>query len=90
MSPDSSHAQISTRGYRNSYPGKIKANNVWFPIELAGHVGNSSRYVHIGHLSEGCVTVHDLLGWNSVYDFLISHRISNTNGKYVAFIEVRR
>lgn len=90
MSPDNSHAQISTRGYREFHPGKIKANNVWFPIELAGTAGNSSRYVHIGHLSEGCVTVHDLLHWNNVYDFLISHRIPNTNGKYVAFLEVKK
>ena len=88
MTPDRSHANISTEDYRNSYPGKIKANDVWFPIELEGRSGHSSRYIHIGHLSEGCVTVHDIIRWNTVYNFLISHRLPNTEGKYVALLEV--
>jgi hypothetical protein len=90
MAPDYSHAQSSTLGYRNSYPGRIKANDVWFPIELAGTTGNSTRYVHLGHLSEGCVTVHQVERWNVVYDFLISHRLPDTNGKYVALLEVTK
>jgi hypothetical protein len=90
MAPDTSHANISTNGYRNAFPGKIKGNNAWFPIELAGTVGNSSRYVHIGHLSEGCVTVHEIEHWNLVYEFLIAHRMPHTNGKYVALLEVTR
>ncbi|VXC25191.1 conserved hypothetical protein [Burkholderia sp. 8Y] len=90
MTVDGSHAHISTEGYRNTYPGRIKANDAWFPIELEGTKGNSSRYVHIGHLSEGCVTVHDILKWNTVYDFLISHRLPNTNGLYVAYLEVTK
>ncbi|BDB24005.1 hypothetical protein CTP10_R13500 [Cupriavidus sp. P-10] len=88
MAPDTSHANISTRGYRDSFPGRIKANDVWFPIELDGKIGNSSRYVHIGHLSEGCVTVYDIERWNIVYDFLISNRLSGSNGRYVALLEV--
>ncbi|MDR5792218.1 MULTISPECIES: hypothetical protein [unclassified Caballeronia] len=88
MSPDRSHANVSTEGYRNSYPGRIKANDVWFPIELEGGRGNSSRYVHIGHLSEGCVTVHDIVRWNLVYNYLISHRLPDTDGKYVALLDV--
>lgn len=88
--PDNSHANISTAEYRNSLPGKIKANDVWFPIELAGTTGNSSHYVHIRHLSEGCLTVHDLHYWNTVYEFLISNRLPNTKGKYVARLEVSR
>jgi hypothetical protein len=90
MAPDYSHAKTSTRGYRNAYPGKIKGNDAWFPIELAGTTGNSTRYVHIGHLSEGCVTVHQIERWNVVYDFLISHRLPNTDGKYVALLEVTK
>jgi hypothetical protein len=90
MTPDYSHAKTSTEAYRNAYPGKIKANDVWFPIELEGGTGNSSRYVHIGHLSEGCVTVHDIARWNTVYNFLISHRLPNTEGKYLAMLEVTK
>ncbi|CAB3759033.1 hypothetical protein [Paraburkholderia solisilvae] len=90
MAPDASHAGTSTQGYRNTYPGRIKANDVWFPIELAGTTGNSTRYVHIGHLSHGCVTVHQIELWNVVYNFLISHRLPNTNGKYVALLEVTK
>lgn len=90
MAPDYSHAKSSTLGYRNTYPGKIKANDAWFPIELAGTKGNSTRYVHIGHLSEGCVTVHQIERWNVVYNFLISHRLPNTDGKYVALLEVTK
>ncbi|SAK92440.1 hypothetical protein AWB75_06542 [Caballeronia catudaia] len=90
MAPDYSHAKTSTEGYRNTYPGKIKANDVWFPIELQSGAGNSSRYVHIGHLSDGCVTVYDIDRWNTVYNFLISHRLPNTDGKYVALLEVTK
>jgi hypothetical protein len=91
MAPDVSHARSTpTSGYRSALPGQIKANDVWFPIELAGTAGNSTRYVHIGHLSHGCVTVHQIEYWNVVYDFLISHRLPNTNGKYVALLEVTK
>ena len=90
MTPDYSHAKTSTEGYRNKYPGKIKANDVWFPIELEGSTGNSSRYIHIGHLSEGCVTVRDIAQWNIVYNFLIAHRLPNTEGRYVALLEVTK
>lgn len=90
MVPDGSHANVSTEGYRDAFPGKIKGNDAWFPIELQGTKGNSSRYVHIGHLSEGCVTVHDIVSWNTIYNFLISHRLANTEGKYVAMLEVFR
>jgi hypothetical protein len=91
MAPDFSHARSTpTSGYRAALPGRIKANDVWFPIELAGTAGNSTRYVHIGHLSHGCVTVHQIEYWNVVYNFLISHRLPNTNGKYVALLEVAK
>lgn len=90
MVPDASHAKISTLGYRDSLPGRIKGNDCWFPIELSGTPGNSSRYVHIGHLSDGCVTVHELAKWNAVYDYLISHRLPGTQGRYCALLEVSR
>lgn len=59
LAPDYSHKAISTGGYAQATPGMI-GNDVWFPIGLSGSLVNSSRYVHVGHLSDGCVTVHQL------------------------------
>jgi len=82
MAPDQSHANISTAGYRTAIPG-LRCTDVWFPIELEGIPGNSSRYVHAGHLSDGCVTVHELTQWTAVYDYLIACRSPGTDGKFV-------
>jgi hypothetical protein len=68
----------------------IVADQVWFPIELAGSKGNSTRYVHIGNVSEGCVTVYALEHWNDIYNFLITHRLPGEQGKYVAMLEVSK
>lgn len=79
MAPDHSHNIAGpTDWYRKAFPpGVIVCNDIWFPIELAGTRGNSSRYIHLGNLSEGCVTVYDVQKWNIVYDYLISHRTPN-------------
>jgi hypothetical protein len=82
MAPDTSHGNISTAGYRQATPG-LRCTDVWFPIQLAGTSGNSSRYIHAGHLSEGCVTFHELTKWNAVYDYLIASRVPNSNGTLV-------
>ena len=37
-----------------------------------------------------CVTVHELVKWNDVYDYLISRRMAGSNGKYVGNLIVRR
>ncbi|TDN54041.1 hypothetical protein EC843_10182 [Buttiauxella sp. JUb87] len=90
MSPDNSHAKNApTDWYRKAFsPGVITCNDIWFPIELNGEGGNSSRYIHLGNLSEGCVTVYDVEKWNVVYDYLINHRIPGTKGMYVGEITV--
>ncbi len=59
LAPDYSHAKIPTTGYASATPGMV-GNDVWFPIGLNGSLHGSGRYVHVGHLSEGCVTVHEL------------------------------
>lgn len=94
MVPDAPHDAGYT-GFYVDYARKkgladIVADQVWFPIELAGSKGNSSRYVHIGNVSEGCVTVYALEQWNDVYSFLIAHRLPNEQGRYVAMLEVRK
>ncbi|QLL10549.1 hypothetical protein [Pseudomonas chlororaphis] len=53
-------------------------------------IGNSGRYVHIGHLSEGCVTFYELLKWNDIYDYLIDKRMKEGKGKYVGTLVVEK
>jgi hypothetical protein len=84
MSPDRSHANVSTERY--SQVAKARCTDVWFPLELEGTTKPSDRYIHIGHISHGCVTVYDLTKWNHVYDHLISRRTPKTSGKYVGEI----
>ena len=75
LAPDYSHKKISTAGYASATSGMV-GNDVWFPIGLDGSFSNSSRYIHVGHMSEGCVTVHQLDRWTMLYQYLISHRVS--------------
>lgn len=89
LGPDYSHKAISTAGYVGATPGMV-GNDVWFPIGLMGSTTNSSRYIHVGHLSEGCVTVHQLERWTALYEYLISHRVPGSKGKLVGTLEVRK
>lgn len=88
MAPDQSHGNIPTSGYRQNTAG-LKCPDVWFPIQVAGVPGPSGRYVHVGHLSEGCVTVHELTKWNAVYDYLIAHRMPGAAGRFIGSFVVR-
>jgi len=88
LAPDYSHKLISTSGYVSATPGMI-GNDVWFPIGLNGSMQNSSRYIHVGHLSEGCVTVHELGKWTAIYNYLISHRVPASGGKKVGQLIVK-
>jgi hypothetical protein len=67
--PDAPHDQAMTRFYRPVAPG-LRYDQVWFPIRY----GDNSRFVHVGNLSEGCVTVLDLARWPDIHEALISHR----------------
>ena len=90
LAPDSSHARnASTAGYAAATPGMV-GNDIWFPIGLNGSGINSTRYIHVGHLSEGCVTCHDLNKWTTLYSYLISHRVPGSMGKYVGQLVVRK
>lgn len=87
LAPDYSHQAISTAGYAAATPGMV-GNDVWFPIGLNGSADNSSRYVHVGNLSEGCVTVYQLERWTAIYSYPISHRVPNSNGKRIGALVV--
>jgi hypothetical protein len=80
--PDSPHDSNMTAYYRKVAP-KLRYDQVWFPIEH----GNNSRYVHVGNVSDGCVTVVDLEKWNDVYSYLIRHR--TPGGKHVGKLIVK-
>jgi hypothetical protein len=80
--PDAPHKQDMTRFYRRVAPG-LKYDQVWFPIRY----GNNSRDLHVGNLSDGCVTVLDLDKWPAIHEALISHR--SADGQNVAQLIVR-
>ena len=67
--PDAPHNKDMTRFYRDTEP-KLKFDQVWFPIKH----GDNSRFIHVGNVSDGCVTVLDLARWADVHEALISHR----------------
>jgi hypothetical protein len=89
MAPDESHRLQGAMRYR-ALTQALRCADVWFPIELDGKPGNSSRYIHAGHLSHGCVTVHELAKWNDVYDYLIACRSPGTSGQYVGTLIVEK
>lgn len=88
MAPDAPHGH--TERYR---PNQDKSyyDTVWFPIEYE----NKTRYLHIGHFSEGCVTVTNIIKWRELYKTLISHRSdgnqsNNTGGgQYIGTINIK-
>lgn len=58
---------------------------VWFPI----YPILEERYLHIGHISHGCVTVIDYEKYPEIYDYLIKFRGKGKNGdNIVAFLQV--
>ena len=81
--PDVPHNKDYTEQYKPAYPA-LKCHQVWFPIEYQ----TNNRYVHVGAISEGCVTVLDLKSWNKIYDYLISHR--QTDLRYVGKLIIRK
>jgi hypothetical protein len=68
--------------YRNTAP-QLWFDQVWFPIDY----GDRSRYVHVGNVSDGCVTVLALNRWADVHEALISHR--GPDGTSVATLSVK-
>jgi hypothetical protein len=87
MSPEAAMDPSPTEFYR-THPGgnpDLKYDTVWFPIEYAKTY--NSNFVHVGNLSEGCVTMYELEKWNALYAYLISNRLDG-EGKYVGTITI--
>ncbi|WP_155630670.1 hypothetical protein [Burkholderia cepacia] len=72
--PDFPHKKEYTEQYKREYPN-LSHHQVWFPI---AH-GNNSRYVHVGNVSEGCVTVVHLKKWSEIHESLVRHRAPDGN-----------
>jgi len=89
LAPDYSHAAVATTGYVAAAPGMV-GNDTWFPIAIGNSMVNSSRYVHVGHLSDGCVTVYQLEQWTALYTYLIANRVPGTRGRKVGTLVVRK
>lgn len=87
LAPDYSHQKISTAPYAAATPGMV-GNDVWFPIGLNGTLQSSSRYVHVGNLSDGCVTMYQLERWTALYEYLISHRVPGSSGLRIGSLVV--
>lgn len=81
MVPDAPHDKAMTAKYVSAVPA-LRFDRAWFPIKF----GNNSRYVHVGHLSEGCVTVTEISKWNDIHEALASHR--DSTGMLVAKLKV--
>jgi hypothetical protein len=67
--PDSPHDKNMTEFYRKVEPS-LRFDQVWFPIKYT----DNTRYIHVGNVSHGCVTVVDLARWAGIHEALISHR----------------
>lgn len=76
-------------GYYRDHPNgysNLQYDTVWFPIEYAPTY--NSNFVHIGHLSEGCITCYEIQKWNDLYQYLITNR-SDQDGEYVGTLIIR-
>lgn len=69
---------------KGTYPD-LKYHTVWFPIEYAATL--NSNFVHVGNLSEGCVTMYELPMWNALYSYLIKNRLDK-EGLYVGTVTI--
>jgi hypothetical protein len=87
LAPQSAKDARYTGFYVNGPGGNpdLKYHTVWFPIEYAPT--QNSNFVHVGNLSEGCVTMYDLTMWNPLYLYLISNRLDK-EGKYVGTVTI--
>lgn len=80
MRPDSPHGLA--RGYG------VSGNLVWFPISVASEGGTSrGRYLHVGRVSAGCISISDTDKWVEIYNYLIKYRSINDD-KVVCIVKV--
>jgi hypothetical protein len=88
LTPEHPHNSNMTSFYVTSPDGdrNLKYHTVWFALEYKPT--KNSNFIHVGNLSEGCVTVYQLSMWNPLYLYLISNRLDAT-GNYIGTIEIK-
>ena len=91
MAPDYPHSGSYSRFYRQDrMTGQFDL--VWFPIEFE----ENTRYLHMGHISDGCVTVTNINNWESLYHKIIHSRSDGNitdipgGGKYIGKLIVSK
>ena len=63
----------------------VKDYKIWFPILPK----SSERFIHVGHLSHGCISIIDYEKYPQIHDYLIKHRGKGKNGhNIVALLQV--
>ncbi|MBI0096550.1 MULTISPECIES: hypothetical protein [Gilliamella] len=82
--PDGGHPPEQTNFYTvGGVP--VKNYKIWFPILPK----SSERFIHIGHLSHGCISIIDYDKYPQIHDYLIKHRGKGKNGDtIVALLQV--
>ncbi|WP_294834085.1 hypothetical protein [uncultured Gilliamella sp.] len=82
--PDGGHNPKQTDFYTvGNRP--VKNYKIWFPILPL----SEERFIHVGHLSHGCVSIVDYEKYPEIHDYLVKHRgKGKNNDDIVALLEV--
>lgn len=78
---------LSRQSRRN--PNDARGHDAWMPIALNDQPYDG-RFLHVGHLSEGCVTIREEDLWEPLYKYLIKNRLPNSKGKFVAKLRIKK
>ena len=79
--PDGFHPPENTDFYTvNGEP--VKDYKIWFPILPL----SSERYIHVGHVSHGCISIIDYEKYPQIHDYLVKHRGKGKNGDTIVAI----
>jgi len=93
MAPDFPHPHQYSVAYRQEKRGQFDL--AWFHIEDLKHP-KEHRYLHMGHFSEGCVSITHIKDWESLYHKIICYRSDGNaeaktgGGHYIGTIEVSK
>ena len=60
----------------------VKNYKIWFPILPL----SKECFIHIGHLSHGCISIIDYDKYPQIHDYLVKHRGKGKNGDTIVAI----
>jgi|GEM_PF-568503 len=73
----------SPQPYGQRYQNITPRSKMWFRI---GHSGE--KFLHVGKVSSGCITIIEIEKWQEIYDALINSRKNNYDKDNVGIIEI--